>query len=240
MLTARHEVFQTSVMSALLDGVYDGDLTIGELLGHGDFGLGTFDALDGELLILDGIAHQLTSDGGARRATPDQKTPFAVVTEFVTHLRLEPPTGASRAEVAALTVAAVPSHNLLYGVRMTGHFVRVTTRTVVRQERPYRTLVEVTRGEPVLEHLDVEGVVAGFRTPAYEGGIGVRGGHVHFIDAAQRRGGHVLDFVADQISVEVCIGTDLHLSLPMTDSFAHADLDHATADAEVEAAERHH
>lgn len=239
VLTARHEVFQTSVMSALLDGVYDGEMTIGELLGHGDFGLGTFDALDGELLILDGVAHQLSADGGARRASPDQTTPFAVVTKFVTHQRLQPPTGATRAEVAALIGASVPSHNLLYGVRMTGHFERVTTRTVVRQERPYRPLVEVTRGEPVVEHVDVEGVVAGFRTPAYEGGIGVPGGHVHFIDTAQRRGGHVLDFLADQITVEVCIGTDLHLSLPMTDAFAHADLDHDDAEAEVEAAERH-
>lgn len=240
MATARHEVFQTSVMSALLDGVYDGNMTIGELLGHGDFGLGTFEALDGELLVLDGVAHQLTADGGARRATSEQTTPFAVVTTFVTHARLDPPTGASRGEVAALIAASVPSHNLLYGVRMTGHFARVTTRTVVRQERPYRPLVEVTRGEPVVEHLDVNGVVAGFRTPAYEGGIGVPGGHVHFIDAAYRRGGHVLDFVADRISVEVCIGTDLHLSLPLTDSFARADLDHGDVAAEVEAAERHH
>ncbi len=67
---------------------------------------------------------------------------------------------------------------------MTGRFVRISTRTVVRQERPYRPLVDVTRGEPVVEHIDVDGVVAGFRTPAYEGGIGVPGGHVHFIDAA--------------------------------------------------------
>ena len=162
-----------------------------------------------------------------------------MVTHFVPHLTLQPPTGATRAEVAAQTVAALPSHNLLYGVRMTGHFERVSTRTVVRQTRPYRPLVEVTRGEPVLDHLDVDGVVAGFRTPAYEGGIGVPGGHVHFLDAAQRRGGHVLDFVADRITVEVCIGTDLHLSLPMTDAFARADLDPDDVEAQIEAAERH-
>src|SRR3954451_18730624 len=64
----RHDIFQVSVMSALLDGVYDGEMTIGELLSHGDFGLGTVDALDGELLVLDGQAHQLHTDGGAQRA----------------------------------------------------------------------------------------------------------------------------------------------------------------------------
>jgi acetolactate decarboxylase len=235
----RHQIFQTSVMSALLDGVYDGDLTIGELLTHGDFGLGTFDALDGELLILDGVAHQLTAEGDARIAALELKTPFAVVTTFVPHLQLTPPAGATRAEVAEQTVAVLPSHNLLYGVRMTGRFRSVTTRTVVRQTKPYRPLVEVTRGEPVVEHRDVDGVVAGFRTPAYEGGIGVAGGHVHFLDANRRRGGHVLDFVADEITVEVCVGTDLHLSLPMTESFTRADLDPDDVDAQIEAAERH-
>ncbi len=227
-------------MSALLDGVYDGEMTIEELLSHGDFGLGTFNALDGELLVLDGVAHQLTADGGARRAMPGQRTPFAVVTAFVPHVRFTPPRGASRAEIAALTIASVPSHNLLYGVRMSGRFERVLTRTVVRQSPPYRPLVEVTRGEPVVEHLDVEGFVAGFRTPAYEGGIGVPGGHVHFIDAQYRRGGHVLDFVAGEATVEICVGTDLHLSLPLTEAFARAHLDPADVEAQIEATERHH
>ena len=66
----RHDIFQVSVMTALLDGVYDGEMTIGELLTQRDFGLGTFDALDGELLVLDGAAHQLHADGGAQRADP--------------------------------------------------------------------------------------------------------------------------------------------------------------------------
>ncbi len=38
----RNEVFQTYLMSQLLDGIYDGEMTIGELLSHGNFGVGTF------------------------------------------------------------------------------------------------------------------------------------------------------------------------------------------------------
>jgi len=63
----RNTVFQTSVISALLDGVYDGDLSLAELLAHGDFGLGTFNGLDGEMIILDGTAYQLHADGRDRR-----------------------------------------------------------------------------------------------------------------------------------------------------------------------------
>ena len=67
LVAHRHgsEVYQTSTMGALLDGVYDGDVTIAELLTHGDFGLGTFNHLDGEMVVLDGVCHHLRSDGSA-------------------------------------------------------------------------------------------------------------------------------------------------------------------------------
>ena len=49
-----HELFQTSTVQALLAGAYDGDVTLAEILEHGDLGLGTLDGLDGELIVLDG------------------------------------------------------------------------------------------------------------------------------------------------------------------------------------------
>ncbi|VDZ59901.1 Alpha-acetolactate decarboxylase [Serratia odorifera] len=70
------EIYQISLMSALIGGVYEGDVTIAELLRHGDFGLGTFNHLDGELIAFDREIHQLRADGSARPASPDQKTPF--------------------------------------------------------------------------------------------------------------------------------------------------------------------
>ena len=64
----RHTIFQNSLMTALLDGIYDGEMTISELLGKGNFGLGTFDGLDGEMIILDGTCYQLRGDGSAQIA----------------------------------------------------------------------------------------------------------------------------------------------------------------------------
>jgi acetolactate decarboxylase len=75
-------VYQTSTMAALLDGIYDGDVTIAELLTHGDFGLGTFNHLDGEMVVLDGSCYHLRSDGSATTASPQDKTPFAAVLWF--------------------------------------------------------------------------------------------------------------------------------------------------------------
>ena len=49
-----HVIFQTSTIDALLDGAYDGEVTFGQLRDHGDFGLGTFEACDGEMIAVEG------------------------------------------------------------------------------------------------------------------------------------------------------------------------------------------
>jgi acetolactate decarboxylase len=235
----RHTIFQTSLMSALLDGVYDGEMTISELLQHGDFGLGTFNALDGEMVVLDSVCYQLRGNGAARVAGPQERTPFAVLTQFVPTITTPLPDNQTRQQVAELIHELTRSDNYLYAIRISGDFHRVRTRTAARQSKPYPPLTAATRGEPVVEFQDVSGVVAGFRTPLYEQGIGVPGGHVHFLDAARERGGHVLDYLLARGTLEICTATDLHLSLPMTDAFRDADLTPADLAAQVAATENH-
>ncbi len=235
----RRAVFQSSLMSALLAGVYDGDLTVRELLEHGDFGLGTFNALDGEMIIVDGVCYRLRSDGGATRARLDARAPFAVVTTFNPSVTADLPPNLERDEVVRFIRRLTRSENYLYAVRVTGHFAWVRTRTVRRQDKPYRPLVEVTKGEPVRRFDDIRGVVAGFRTPLYERGIGVPGGHAHFVDDERRRGGHVLDFKITAATVELCPATDLHLALPLSDAFERADLNPDDLGQQVEQAENH-
>ena len=235
----RHEVFQTSLMAALLDGIYDGDFTIGELLGHGSFGLGTFNGLDGEMIVVDGKAWQMRGDGTVTPASPDQVTPFAVVTNFVTNVSAEIPAHSTREQVSEIVDHLTLSPNYLYAIRITGTFDWVRTRTVVKQEKPYPRMVDATAGEPVLQFDDVNGVVAGFRTPIYEQGISVPGCHVHFIDDSQTKGGHVLDFQIARGEVELCIGTDLRLRLPSTEAFSGADLSPDDLGSELHATEQH-
>src|SRR6476661_8800723 len=73
------EVYQISTISSLLAGGYDGDTTVGELIRHGDFGLGTFNGVDGEMIVLDGQTYRATTDGLAHPVAPTELTPFAVV-----------------------------------------------------------------------------------------------------------------------------------------------------------------
>src|ERR1700716_3234411 len=95
------EVYQFSTISALLDGVYDGDATVADILRHGDFGLGTFNHLDGEMVILDGVCYRLRADGTATRAAGTDRTPFAAVTRFHTDFEIPIQTRTGQAQVIA-------------------------------------------------------------------------------------------------------------------------------------------
>lgn len=233
----RHEIFQSSLMTALLDGIYDGELTVGELLGHGNFGIGTFNALDGEMIILDGVCYQLRGDGTASIADLEQRSPFAIATNFVPRLSLEAPSHMRREALSEFITSHLPSENYMYAVRIRGHFEEVRVRTVTKQERPYRPMTQATGDDAEYTFHDIRGIVGGFRTPVYEKGIGVPGCHVHFVDEAKTCGGHVLDFTLAQGVIEVCPGTDLRLHLPLTHEFSKASLSPDDLDDQIHATE---
>lgn len=235
MLARRHgdEVYQTSTIGALLDGVYEGDVTVRELLQHGDFGLGTFNRLDGEMLVLDGICYQLRGDGSARVADPDQRTPFAAVTWFHPDRTIEVSAPVERPELKALIDESLQSTNLIVAVRITGDFSMIRTRTVTEQHRPYPAFTEATQDQQEVTFTDVTGTLAGFRMPDYEQGISVAGYHSHFIDADRRHGGHALDYRMTRGAVEISVRSDLHLSLPRTPQFLNAELNRADVDNQI-------
>lgn len=233
----RHTIFQNSLMTALLDGIYDGEMTIGELLGHGNFGIGTFDALDGEMVIIDGVCYQLRGDGSASIAKLTQRTPYAVTTNFVPRIVEKAPEGTERKTLSAFIATLMPSENYMYALRITGTFSSITMRTVTKQDKPYRPMVEATTDDKEIRLENVEGVLVGFRTPVYEKGISVPGCHVHFLDAAHTTGGHVLDFTLAEGVVALCPGTDLELRLPLTQDFSQADLAPADLDDQLHTTE---
>lgn len=235
--TTRHTFFQNSLMSALLDGIYDGEMNVGEILGHGNFGIGTFDGLDGEMIIVDGVCWQVRSDGSAVRASMNQRSPYTVVTNFVPHIVRQAPKDITRAELSPVIDTMLPSQNFMYALRITGEFEWVKTRTVVKQERPYPKMVEATEADGSVDFENVKGTIAGFRTPVYEKGISVPGCHVHFLAEGGRGGGHVLDFKVKHATIELCPGTDLQLRLPLTAEFSDADLAPADLDAQIHATE---
>ncbi|AEY87015.1 acetolactate decarboxylase [Streptomyces olivaceoviridis] len=215
-------VYQTSTMAALLDGVYDGDVTVAALLEHGDFGVGTFNGLDGEMVVLDGVCHRLRADGTVTPAADTDRTPFAAVTFFRPDATRHLSAPMTRHDVETVVDELAPSGNLIRAVRVDGHFSSVRTRTVAEQHRPYPPLVEATEGQAVAAFQDIDGTLVGFVTPEYEGGVSVPGYHLHFIDQAKQKGGHCFDFEITAGTVAVATAHEFHLSLPTSPEFLAA------------------
>lgn len=235
----RNEVFQTGLMAGLLDGVYDGEMTIGELLGHGNFGLGTFDGLDGEMVVLDGVAYQMRADGSIEPAHLTQRTPYAVVTNFVPTIQRELPNSLLRKTASQVLDELTVSQNYMYALKITGTFDWIRTRTVIKQSKPYPRMVEATENEDILQFDDIDGTIVGFRTPIYEQGISVPGCHAHFIDDSRTQGGHVVDFKLREASVQICPGTELRLHLPLTPEFSAANLSPQDLAEQISKTEKH-
>src|ERR1700730_9387037 len=78
----QHTLFQVSTSGALVQGIYERAVSSRFLLNYGDFGIGTFENLDGEMVVLDGAIYQVRSDGTVLNIVDDVGTPFAVVTRF--------------------------------------------------------------------------------------------------------------------------------------------------------------
>lgn len=231
-----HAVFQTSTISALLERVYDGNTTVGELAGHGDFGLGTFNALDGEMTVVDGVFYQCKSDGRAYVAEPAAQTPFAVVMRFDPTVEISVDDSMDFKAFAHALDAAVPSRNIFYAVKAGGMFNHVKVRAVPRQKTPYPAMLDVVREQAVFDHRDIAGNVVGFRFPDYTVGLNAPGYHLHFISADRSVGGHVLEFSTRQVDVEIDVTSDFHMELPDAGAFLDADLtkDNAASIEKVE------
>ena len=220
-----HTLFQTSTIDALLSGNYEGDVSFAELEAYGDFGLGTFDALDGEMIGVDGAFYQVKADGQAYEVDERMKTPFAVVTFF------EPKE--IRQLAAPMNYAALLAHldeivagdvATCHAVRVDGHFRYVKTRSVPRQHKPYPPLVEAVKHQPTFEFHDVWGSLVGFRFPDYVGGLNVSGYHFHFITDDRGAGGHLLECEMSRGELRVDHESDLNLELPAGVSEAIPDL----------------
>jgi acetolactate decarboxylase len=235
---APHVLFQASTIGALLDGSFDGDLTFAELAERGDLGLGTLNALDGEMIALDGEFLRADVDGNVMAVGPGERTPFAVVTRFEPTVEAEVAAGLDHASLLAALDALAPPGESTFAVRLDGRFDTVRARSVPRQHPPYRPLDEVVADQHVFELSGVEGSMVGFRFPAYVEGIEVAGYHLHFVDGERRSGGHVLGSrSAAPLRARIDPAADLHVELPPAIDLADPDLA-ATTHAAIDAAER--
>jgi len=218
-------MFQVSTAGALVQGVYDGVVTVRDLKRHGDFGLGTFDGLDGEMLALDGRVYQVRSDGVTREPPDDAKVPFAVMTWFTPGATRELAAFDGFDDLVAQLDRERRTDNLFYAASITGCFRRVHTRAACKVASGL-SLIDATAHQAEFTYTGVAGTIAGFWCPPYASSINVTGWHLHFLTDDRTGGGHVLDCAGGGLRARIEELAEIHLAIPESPAFLKADLSH--------------
>ena len=215
---------QFSTIDALMQGIYDGPATFAEVARHGDFGIGTVNHLDGEMIGLGGKFFQITSDGTVHQLPPTAKTSFATVCFFKGAHTATVPELRSYSALQRWLDSRMGSVNDFWAVRIDGHFSMVRARSISRQKPPYLPLAVVARSESIFEVRNVKGTLVGFRCPPYVRGLNVAGYHFHFLSEDESFGGHVLGCRIREGMAGWQVHRTFQMVLPDDPKFRQADL----------------
>lgn len=197
--SASNTVWQLSPYALLARGHFGGVVTAGEVLRHGDTGVGAADSLNGEIAVLNGSVYQFMPGGHVARPAPSLRIPFAIVASWTPGDSMPIP---SRTQFTAPLFpgadAGLPTTNAFYALRLTGTWSVVRARTFRKQTRfgPITPVMEDT-----FTLRNVSGTMVGFREPSYVDSLSVPNWHLHFVTADGSRGGHVRGFTASDVKL---------------------------------------
>jgi acetolactate decarboxylase len=219
----QHTLFQVSTSGALVQGVYEKAVSSKFLLNYGDFGLGTFENLDGEMVVLDGAIYQVRSDGKVLNVVDDVGTPFAVVTHFSADQDHAIEDASTFEEITEICDEYRDSENLFYAIRIDGRYAHIHTRAMAATLDGL-PLAKAAAIQPEFEFTDVEGTLVGIWAPQFSKALNIAGYHFHFLSEDRTKGGHVLECSGKNLRLRVERLNDFHLSLPESEEFLRADL----------------
>ena len=216
--------FQFSTINALLQGICDGELTIGELLQKGQIGSGTFDALNGEMVIIDNRCFRITDRGTAEEVARDETTSFAAVASFPPTEGVALDSIGSFEDLKSALDQFITSPNLVHVFHLTGTFQTIRARSVSKQSKPYPLITEVTAQQAVFQYSNVSGDLVGFWCPSFFDSLNIPGFHFHFIDRDRKLGGHLLDCSFQKANVIFTPCYQVSVQFPRNQEFARVDL----------------
>ena len=199
-------LYQYSIIDALMAGVFDGDLTIGKLKTKGNFGIGTFNKVDGELIMHEGKVYKVSYDGSVKETADSDSTSAAFVKFFKTDTTIYMPGKALTYEKIQEYLSQNLNENGIYALRIKGAFSSMTTRAARPAKSPYKTLSEhLKTNQAVFNLTNTNGICSGFLLPPYLARTNVPGFHLHYISGDLKEGGHVFNFTTDSVAIEIDI-----------------------------------
>jgi len=205
-------LFQLAAFNTFSSGQYAGTMNYSELEKHGDFGIGTFDGLDGEMIALDGVFYQIPSSGVPCQADPAQTTPYATITYFNIDYSFN---------VSSLNYSNLKafldrhlSNDTIYAIKIHGKFEQAQTRSPEKQSQPYPNINDALKTQHLFNLTGVSATAVGFYFPSNMDGVDYVGYHLHLITDDHAAGGHLLDCVIRNATLEVDAIKSYNLILP--------------------------
>ena len=215
-------MYQVSLMQAFMHGEYNGVITVGDFKKHGDIGLGTFEGVNGEMIILDGVIYQAAADGSVNVMPDNETIPFATITSFdvdgnitnITAKNFDDLTGQLDKEIEKYGT------NNMYVIKIKGDFSNITVRSVEKQEKPYKEFTEVAKvDQRVFNYTNQTGTIVAVYFPEFMNELNMHGWHLHFLSDDKTKGGHVLGFNGLKGSGQIDEIHEFNMILPTDDTF---------------------
>ncbi|EKD71077.1 MAG: alpha-acetolactate decarboxylase [uncultured bacterium] len=213
-------LFQVGNPSALFAGAIEGNTTYREIKQHGNFGLGTFNGIKGEMIAINGMFYQILQDGKTVPVNLDWKTPFAQVINFKPTLFADIQETENYTRLKAAISNAINNKNIPYAVKIDGKFNFIT----MRSRTPRSALNTKAIHENIYTANNVSGTLVGFWFPDYLMNIGAPGFHFHFISNDKKLSGHVMDISVQHAQVSIQQINDIFLLFPTTEIYKKANI----------------
>ena len=234
-------MYQVSTLKALSLGYTRPVVTVAGLLRHGDTGLGTFENVGGEMIVLDGRCFRADENGAVTESGTDGGVPFASVSKLTGQRKIAAgPIGDIRALRTFLDLRIEEGFGLnsMHMARIDGRFESVSARS----ESPFRSqhvslkqVLERTQRDFVFRN--VRGSLVCVYYPDYMDGINMPGWHFHFLSEDRKRGGHVFELRITEGTVLLDRISRIEIQLPREPAFDTYSLTQAS-DEEIRQVEQ--
>ena len=220
-------VYQVALLQSLTQGYYDGIIKVSELKQHGDIGIGTFEGVNGEMIVLDGKVYQALGDGSVKEADENETVPFSNVTFFDSDIKetLSDIENVDALKAELDKIVDQDGRNMFYFVRIDGDFEKMNVRSEIKQEKPYKSLDKaLATDQREFNYDNAKGTVVGLYCPDYMGGLNTPGWHFHFISDDKAKGGHILDLSFKSAEAQLDKTPEFDMTLSDTDTFQEMEL----------------
>ena len=222
----KETVYQVALLQSLTMGYFDGTISVKDLKTYGDTGIGTFEGLNGEMIVLDGVVYQADENCKIHVMGDKVTVPFSNVTffekDFSVKLR-----DVDKETLEKILNEQVDKHggNYFYMIKIPAEYSSILVRSERGQSEPYPTLVEALKTQNELTLKNVRGTIVGLYCPQFMSSLNSVGWHFHFVTEDKKIGGHVLGLNLKSGEVQFDQTENFKMQLPHKNNFGELNFD---------------